>query len=131
MHLRQTYTGLSRPRNLVFALIILVIVSGCLAMGSEEESRYAGFESIEQRIQALSRVDLHVVEGSAPSGLPVVFIHGTPGSADFFASYLLHPDLQDLRLLAIDRPGWGTSLVKDEFDGSLASQSAMVGEFLY
>ncbi|HCA35126.1 MAG TPA: hypothetical protein DEP13_00640, partial [Gammaproteobacteria bacterium] len=57
-------------------------------------------------------------------------IHGTPGSAEFFASYLLHPDLQDLRLMSLDRPGWGTSLARNQFDGTLAAQSAMLGEFL-
>jgi pimeloyl-ACP methyl ester carboxylesterase len=119
-----------RLRDVFFALSILALVSGCLAMGGEEESRFANMDSISERIESFNDVDLHIVEGGDSAGQPVVFIHGTPGSAEFFASYLLHPDLQDLRLLALDRPGWGTSLVKNQFDGTLAAQSGMLGEFL-
>ena len=119
-----------RLRDVFFALSILALVSGCLAMGGEEESRFANMDSISERIESFNDVDLHIVEGGDSAGQPVVFIHGTPGSAEFFASYLLHPELQDLRLLALDRPGWGTSLVKNQFDGTLAAQSGMLGEFL-
>jgi pimeloyl-ACP methyl ester carboxylesterase len=122
--------GMVRLRDVFFALSILALVSGCLAMGGEEESRFANMDSISERIESFNDVDLHIVEGGDSAGQPVVFIHGTPGSAEFFASYLLHPDLQDLRLLALDRPGWGTSLVKNQFDGTLAAQSGMLGEFL-
>lgn len=122
--------GIVRSRNALFVVAILVMVSGCLAMGGEQESRFANIDSISERIESFNEFDLHVVEGGDSTGQPVVFIHGTPGSAEFFASYLLHPDLQDLRLLALDRPGWGTSLVKNQFDGTLAAQSAMLGEFL-
>lgn len=122
--------GIVRPRNALFALAILVMVSGCLALGGGQESRFSNIDSISERIESFDDLDLHVVEGGDSAGQPVVFIHGTPGSAEFFASYLLHPDLQDLRLLALDRPGWGTSLVKNQFDGTLTAQSAMLGEFL-
>jgi len=119
-----------RPRNAFFALTFLVLVSGCLALGGEEESRLSNIDSISERIESFNDFDLHIVEGGDSAGQPVVFIHGTPGSAEFFASYLLHPDLQDLRLLALDRPGWGTSQAKNQFDGTLAAQSAMLGKFL-
>lgn len=122
--------GIVRPRNAFFGLLILALVSGCLAMGNEEESRFANIDAISERIETFGDVDLHIVEGGDAAGRPVVFIHGTPGSAEFFASYLLHPDLQDLRLLALDRPGWGISLARSQFDGTLAAQSAMLGEFL-
>lgn len=39
---------------------------------------------------------------------PVIFVHGTPGSAGAFAGYLRRPDLADRFLLvSIDRPGFG------------------------
>ena len=129
MNKRTGFISALRPRYVVF-VIIVALVSGCLAMGGEDQSRYAGIDSISERVESLAAANLHVVEGGNPGGQTVVFIHGTPGSAEFFASYLLHPELQDLRLIAIDRPGWGSSVVKTEFDGKLASQSAMLGEFL-
>ncbi|MBL6746380.1 MAG: alpha/beta hydrolase [Pseudomonadales bacterium] len=113
-----------------FALTPLVLVSGCLALSGEYESRFADIDSIGERIVCFNAVDLHIVDGGNPAGQPVVFFRGTPGSAEFFASYLLHPDLQDLRLMSLDRPGWGTSLARNQFDGTFAAQSAMLGEFL-
>ena len=130
MSSRSVFISALRPRNVLFVALVLAIVSGCLAMGGEEQSRYAGIDSVTERIESYPDFDLHVVESGNPAGQPVVFIHGTPGSADFFASYLLHAEIQDLRLIAIDRPGWGSSIVKTGFDGALGSQSSMLGQFL-
>jgi pimeloyl-ACP methyl ester carboxylesterase len=45
-----------------------------------------------------------------PSKRPIVFVHGSPGSWDGWAHFLLDPGLQkDFQLFAIDRPGYGGS----------------------
>ena len=67
-----------RPRNAFFALTFLVLVSGCLALGGEEESRLSNIDSISERIESFNDFDLHIVEGGDSAGQPVVFIHGTP-----------------------------------------------------
>jgi pimeloyl-ACP methyl ester carboxylesterase len=86
--------------------------------------------SVQLRSESLTWGDLHVTESGDAAGQPVLFLHGTPGSAGFFTRYLVHPRLQDLRLLAIDRPGWGNSILRENFDATLATQSETVGEFL-
>lgn len=105
----------------------LLLFSGCLMMGDDGET-FSTTAAIRQF--ALSSASLNVLESGNAQGIPVVLIHGTPGSAGFFSSYLGDPTLQDLRLLSIDRPGWGQSEVIGEFDGRLASQSSMLGEWL-
>ena len=85
---------------------------------------------VQSRSESLTWGDLHVTESGDAAGQPVLFLHGTPGSAGFFTRFLVHPRLQDLRLLAIDRPGWGNSILRENFDATLATQSETVGEFL-
>ena len=85
---------------------------------------------VQSRSESLTWGDLHVTESGDAAGQPVLFLHGTPGSAGFFTRYLVHARLQHLRLLAIDRPGWGNSILRENFDATLATQSETVGEFL-
>ena len=112
--------------SIVVGIFAVLSISGCLMMGDDRSQLYLEFASQVQ----LDAVELNVLESGDPSGLPVVLIHGTPGSAGFFSSYLTDPTIQDLRLLAIDRPGWGDSQVVGRFDATLGSQSAMLGDWL-
>jgi pimeloyl-ACP methyl ester carboxylesterase len=43
-----------------------------------------------------------------PDGRRVIFLHGTPGSADAYAEYLMEP-LPGFEYLSVDRPGHGHS----------------------
>ncbi len=105
----------------------LLLFSGCLML-SDNGPAIGEPPGIQQF--ALSEVHLNVLESGDTQSTPVVLIHGTPGNAGFFSSYLSDPGLQDLHLLSVDRPGWGDSEVLSEFDGQLSSQSAMLGEWL-
>jgi pimeloyl-ACP methyl ester carboxylesterase len=60
----------------------------------------------------------------------IVFIHGTPGSWDAFAMYLMDSTLlQHYRLISIDRPGFGYSdFGKSE---SMARQSQLITPILF
>lgn len=45
-----------------------------------------------------------------PTKRPVLFVHGSPGSWEGWAHFLLDPELQkNFHLIAIDRPGYGKS----------------------
>lgn len=60
---------------------------------------------------------VHVVEAGDPSGEPpVVFVHGVLNFGAMFAPLMGH--LDGMRLLAIDRPGWGLS---DDFRYDVAT----------
>ncbi|MFZ8955994.1 MAG: alpha/beta fold hydrolase [Pseudohongiellaceae bacterium] len=115
--------------------ITLLITAGSGAVSSavtaqETVSSVDELVPLQSRSESLTWGDLHVTESGDAAGQPVLFLHGTPGSAEFFTRYLVHPRLQDLRLLAIDRPGWGNSILRENFDATLATQSETVGEFL-
>ncbi len=57
---------------------------------------------------------------------PVIFVHGTPGSAGAFAGYLRRRDLADhFLLISIDRPGFGLTRPK-RADPGLAHQAAAI-----
>lgn len=49
------------------------------------------------------------VEYGDPRGTPLVFLHGTPGSALLGGLFTDHARQADTRVLAIDRPGYGRS----------------------
>ena len=107
-------------------ICLLLLFSGCLMISDDRNELYAEFATL----YPLQQVRLNVLESGDKAGPAVVLIHGTPGSAGFFASYLTDHNLQDLRLLSIDRPGWGSSEILGQFDAKLDSQSAMLGDWL-
>ncbi len=115
-------------------ITLLIIAGGSVAslavVAQERVTSVDDPVSVQSRNEPLTWGDLHVSESGDPAGQPVLFLHGAPGSASFFTRYLVHPRLQDLRLLAIDRPGWGNSILRENFDATLATQSQTVGEFL-
>lgn len=59
------------------------------------------------------------------SGAPVLFVHGTGGSGAYFAPLIAQ--LEGLRCLVLDRPGWGLS---DPIDYSQGDYDEMVVEML-
>lgn len=64
-----------------------------------------------------------------PEGIPVVFVHGTPGSWSSFRYALGNPELQQhFYMIAIDRLGWGNSspLAADK-----ATAKQMISSFEY
>jgi pimeloyl-ACP methyl ester carboxylesterase len=63
---------------------------------------------------------------TGPQGAPpVVFIHGSPGDWTAWKGFLAHEDLRDLRLIAVDRPGYGGSGRGDPLP-SIQGQAAQV-----
>lgn len=62
------------------------------------------------------------------TGTRVILVHGTPGSAEAWTDYLLHPPA-GVDLIALDRPGFGRSGPQDAVT-SLAAQAAAVAALL-
>lgn len=70
------------------------------AVGVTFESRYVDLDS--------PRVRIHVIETGDPSGEPpLLFVHGVMGFGAMFAPLIGR--LKGVRMLAMDRPGWGLS----------------------
>jgi pimeloyl-ACP methyl ester carboxylesterase len=62
----------------------------------------------------------------------VVFIHGTPGSWRSLGRMMIRPELQEsLRMVSIDRPGWGDSLLADKrSEPDFRAQSLLIAPLL-
>jgi len=65
--------------------------------------------SLETRyVRSANGFDIAYLEGGDANGRPVIFVHGTPGSARGWADYLLSAPSAFHRI-ALDRPGFGQS----------------------
>ncbi|MBX3605203.1 MAG: alpha/beta fold hydrolase [Piscinibacter sp.] len=79
------------------------------------------------RVPALG-IELNLLVAGDPAGTRVVLVHGTPGSAQGWAEYLLAPP-PGVELVALDRPGFGASGPRDALP-RLADQAAAVAALL-
>ncbi len=115
---------------------LVVGISGCVSSPLTEEfdniqTYYQTHDKPKQQWDNFDRVKLRFIENGTADKPAVVFIHGTPGGREFFSSYINHPQLQQkARLLSIDRPGWGRSVITGPFEPTLTDQSKMLGQWL-
>ena len=72
--------------------------------------------------------DISYLAAGDPHGMRLILVHGTPGSAEGWADYLLEPPA-GLEVLALDRPGFGRSGPEGAVT-SLAAQAAAVTALL-
>lgn len=77
---------------------------------------------IERHTLDEGRVKLSYLRAGDPHGRLVLLIHGTPGSAEGWADFLLHPPA-GVDYVAVDRPGFGRT-GPDAAEPSLARQAA-------
>ncbi len=122
----------------VLALLLVWVIavqSGCFAMRTSDAVWAKKLQEKGQTIapQFLDIEDkngrsVHAVAISASDTLPlVVFVHGSPGSADACLDYLCDTALtQKARLVAIDRPGFGFTEGFGKPEPSLEAQAAAV-----
>ncbi|MFT4861520.1 MAG: pimeloyl-ACP methyl ester carboxylesterase [Pseudohongiellaceae bacterium] len=114
-----------------FIVAIPILISSCISFEMDANSLVDNQGlPIKENWANLKTGTLHYIQAGDPNGTPIVFIHGTPGSLRFFASYVTDPQLQDYRTIAIDRPGWGSSEIIGEFEPTLSYQSRALGEWL-
>jgi len=73
------------------------------------------------------RLAFHDAAGTAPDAIPIVLLHGSPGSASVFDG--LTPYLRERRVIAPDLPGFGAS-THDIPDYSLDAHAAYVAALL-
>ena len=119
----------------LFTTWVIAIQSGCLAMRTPDREWPA---KMQKEGQSLAPVFLdvpmpdyrtiHAVSVAGSDSLPlVVFVHGSPGSADAFLSYLSDTALSRMtRMVSLDRPGFGYTSGFGRAEGSLERQAAAV-----
>ena len=116
-------TNNRQQRHFVFSLLLIFTVGlvSCVATPEAISQDRRSRATIEQdpaiTLKQLQVGDftLHYAESGEPGNATVVFVHGTPGSWRSLGRLMTRPELQDaLRMVAIDRPGWGNSLLDDQ-----------------
>jgi pimeloyl-ACP methyl ester carboxylesterase len=110
------------------ALAVVMSTLGCAPPGPRQP--VAATETLRRSVPVPDALggSLSTLVAGEPTGLRVVLVHGTPGSADAWADYLLDPPV-GVELVALDRPGFGRSGP----DGALvrlADQAAAVAALL-
>lgn len=127
------------PRRRIWLIIAAIFISwiismqaGCLSMRTPDRKWPAELQKKGQflkpefhNIAAGSYRTIHAISLSQSDTLPLVaFVHGSPGSADAFLSYLADSVLASVvRMVSIDRPGFGYTSGFGKPEGSLERQA--------
>ncbi len=69
---------------------------------------------VELSLDRSRGVKVSYLQTQTEEGLPLVYVHGTPGDATNFTNFLRHP-VGGRRSIAIDRPGFGRSTTDRSF----------------
>jgi pimeloyl-ACP methyl ester carboxylesterase len=108
----------------------LLFLAGCMEMQYSDSKLSREFPGVKARTYKVGGGTLYAVEGGNPLGLPVVWVHGSPGTwtgwSDFFRDTSL---LRSYRMIAVDRPGFGFAEDWGAVPG-LAEQAALLNRLL-
>jgi pimeloyl-ACP methyl ester carboxylesterase len=110
------------------ALAVVLTTLGCAAPGPKLPVAHT--DALRRTLHVGPPVDAEIsylVAGDA-TGMRVMLVHGTPGSAQAWTDYLLAPP-PGIELVALDRPGFGRSGPAGAVT-SLAAQAAAVAALL-
>lgn len=114
---------------------VIAIQAGCLAMRTPDRKWAPDLQEKGQTkapefhdVVVPDYRTIHAISLSEADSLPlVVLVHGSPGSADAYLSYLADTALSKyVRLVSIDRPGFGYTSGFGKPEGSLARQAEAV-----
>ena len=80
-----------------------------MAVSRVRDARTIATEATTRTVEGPAGRTVAYAEYGDPDGTPVLFFHGTPGSRLLGALYADAADERAVRLLAVDRPGYGRS----------------------
>ena len=121
---RLRYGWMKWPSSIWIGLLLSCGIPG--PQSSVDE--ISGLERKTVAANAPGLEDISMLTAGDPDGQQVVFVHGTPGSAEGWADFLLAvpPGFQ---YIAMDRPGFGKSGPKDAVT-AIEDQARSVGQLL-
>lgn len=119
-----------------FRLGILVVASisqiQCSFMPKELKAFFKlPLPEVEPLVYEAGDVKIRAVRSGNANGMPVVFVHGTPGSWEDWKLVVTRPELQRrFNLVAVDRPGWGKESMSSTDARKLSQQSRLLATVL-
>ncbi len=98
----------------VFFLILGQLVSSCLTFRLTHAEVEEKFAQTDQKVAynafPLETYQLSYMEQESSAATSAVFIHGSPGSSSAFIDFFKDEELsQNLKIISVDRPGFGHS----------------------
>jgi pimeloyl-ACP methyl ester carboxylesterase len=98
----------------IILLLWLAMAQSCMKMRiSDDKAKQQFLENglqLQTSVKKSNGFPLHYAQTGSDTLPTLLFVHGTPGSWDAFASYLRNKELlQHYRIISIDRPGFGYS----------------------
>jgi len=127
-----------RPMIIILSLVTLWLIflqMGCFSFRTPDAAWAGKFTEKGQTlpprfldVAGPNNRRIHAVYVSASDSLPLLlFVHGSPGSADNFWTYLADTNLsQKVRMATMDRPGFGYTDGFGKAERSLAAQAQAV-----
>lgn len=91
----------------VFLLVVLTIAVGC-AMAPGPRTAEVPLDVLRKVVTAPTG-SLSYLRSGDPGGRRMVFVHGTPGSAEGWLDFISEPIAPGWEVVAVDRPGFGHS----------------------
>jgi pimeloyl-ACP methyl ester carboxylesterase len=98
----------------IILLLWLIMAQSCMKMRMSDSKAKEEFSNsgivLKTATKEINGFPLHYAQTGSDTLPTLLFVHGTPGSWDAFASYLRNKELlQHYRIISIDRPGFGYS----------------------
>ena len=116
-------------KSQLFLLAIVPTVVSCVNPAAAVKDQALEFQAkFPDHLQTLKRndKDLHFAWSGDPKLRPLVFVHGSPGSWEGWAKFLLDPELQaSFQVIAVDRPGYGQTS-PGVAESSLENQATLI-----
>jgi pimeloyl-ACP methyl ester carboxylesterase len=109
------------------ALLATALLAACTGPPGPSADA-AAVAAIERQTLTVAGQPLSALVAGPPAARPLLLIHGTPGSADGWADFLLDPP-PGFRVVAVDRPGFGAS-GPERAVPSLAAQAAAIAAWV-
>lgn len=104
------------PKHISLTILILLCIFIVLPLTTRLGTLFAHPEKIRATIEGndiyytAGEIKMHAVQVGDPKEQPILFIHGTPGSYDVFASLLTNPYFaHHTHMISVDRYGFGLS----------------------
>jgi len=101
---------MNKHLHLILIILTSLSLAGCDPPYENDPKKIFQDQFPQYRTYSVGSRSIHYAEIGRDNAGAVIFIHGTPGSWHAFAHYLADTDLsQTLKMIAVDRPGFGKS----------------------
>ena len=116
---------------IVVIFLIAIFGNSCMKMRTSDKKTYKEFEKKNTNVFIDRFEDIRFVKSDTlTSKTALLFVHGTPGSADAFYEYLSDSSLtSQFTCITYDRPGYGYSNY-GKAQTSITKQSALVANYI-